>query len=84
MWERLNLFFFFFLKKIAIFTQQLVKFDMINRLLKLVFDFCLPSQNSIKVWRVILKNNDIVDRQDTHPWLRRVTIPYKLFSMMKW
>ena len=36
---------------------------MKKRLLKLVYDFCIPSKKCIKVERVTLKNNDVVERQ---------------------
>ena len=32
---------------------------------KLVFDFSVPSQKCIKVQRVTLKNNDVVERNGT-------------------
>ena len=49
----------------------------------LVFDFCVLGPKCIEVQRVTWKNNDVVERHGTQRRLRRVTIPYKLFSMIK-
>ena len=54
-----------------------------KKMFNLVFDFCLPNQKCIKVKRVTLKNNEVVERHGTQRRLHRVFIPYKLFSMIK-
>ena len=53
-------------------------------ILKLVFDFSLPSQKCIKVQWVLLKNNDAVERHGALQRLCLETIPYESFPMIKW
>ena len=48
----------------------------------LIFDFCVSSNKCIKVLRVTLKNNDVVECHGTDRRLRRVAISYKVFSMI--
>ena len=45
----------------------------------MVFDICALSQKCLKVQRVTMKHNDVVERHDTQRRMRRVTIPYNLF-----
>ena len=54
-----------------------------KKLSNLLFDLSVPIQKSIKVWRVLLKNNDVVEGHGTQRRLRRVTILFNLYLMIK-
>ena len=56
----------------------------VKGLFKLVFDFCVTNQKCLKVKRVTMKNNYVVERHGTQRQLRHVTMPFKLYMMIKW